>query len=275
MNTLYVVATPIGNMEDLSPRAVRTLSEVSLIAAEDTRHTGAMLKRLSITTPLLSNHGFNERARVGKLLDALSQGDVALVSDAGTPAISDPGSVLVRAAAEAGYQVIPIPGPSAVTAAVSASGLVDGPFTFVGFLPRPAGERATALRNALASLIPLVIYESGNRVESFATLLAELAPERDIVVFRELTKLHEEAIRATAIELPAKLAAATLKGEFVVVISAGQATQSVDLDALIRERIATGERASTVARDLARETGLPRSEVYERILELAGADQGA
>ena len=148
MGVLYVVATPIGNLEDFSPRARRILSAVSLIAAEDTRHTGSMLKRLGIVTPLLSNHGFNERSRVARLLEALDTGDVALVSDAGTPAVSDPGAILVRAAAEAGFSVIPIPGPAAVTAAVSASGLVDGPFMFLGFLPRRSGERADALSTA-------------------------------------------------------------------------------------------------------------------------------
>lgn len=275
MNALYVVATPIGNMEDLSPRALRTLAEVSLIAAEDTRHTGAMLKRLGIVTPMLSNHGFNERARVGKLLDALALGDVALVSDAGTPAISDPGTVLVRAAAEAGYRVIPIPGPSAVTAAVSASGLIDGPFTFLGFLPRSAGERSRMLQDALKSRIPLVLYESGNRVEALAILLHDYAPEREVVVFRELTKLHEEAIRATAQTLPPALASSTLKGEFVIVIGAGTETPLFDLDALIRDRMGQGVRTSVLARDLARETGLPRSDIYDRIMELSTPGQGA
>ncbi len=275
MSVLYVVATPIGNMEDLSPRAERVLHDVSLIAAEDTRHTGVMLKRLGISTPMVSNHGFNEQERLDRLLEALSKGDVALVSDAGTPAISDPGAILVRAAADAGHEVIPIPGPSAVTAAVSASGLVEGAFAFLGFLPRAAGERAAALRNALSWGIPLVIFESGNRIESFGRQLAELAGERQVVLFRELTKLHEQAIRCAAADLPTHLADSLRKGEFVVVVGTGTNEAPVDLDAAIRQRLEEGGRPSEIAREIARETGSNRSEVYDRILELGKCTQGA
>src|SRR5262245_51365118 len=136
MGTLYVVATPIGNLEDISPRALRVLGGASLIAAEDTRHTGRLLARFGTDTPLLSYHAFNERARRDRLLDALANGDVALVSDAGTPGISDPGQTIVAAALAAGHTVSPIPGPSSLAAAVSASGLVHVPLTFLGFLPR-------------------------------------------------------------------------------------------------------------------------------------------
>jgi 16S rRNA (cytidine1402-2'-O)-methyltransferase len=275
MGVLYVVATPIGNLEDISPRARRVLCEVSLIAAEDTRHTGSMLKRLGIMTPLLSNHGFNERSRVARLLEALETGDVALVSDAGTPAVSDPGAILVRAAAETGYTVIPIPGPSAVTAAVSASGLVDGPFLFLGFLPRPAGERADALATALKLGVPLIIYESGNRIEQLSTLLESSAPGREIVVFRELTKVHEQAIRGTGALLPGLLAQATLKGEFVVVVGAGAESEEIDLDQLILRELERGRKGTDIARELARKANIPRSEVYDRILVLANVDQGA
>ncbi len=275
MGVLYVVATPIGNLEDFSPRARRILSAVSLIAAEDTRHTGSMLKRLGIVTPLLSNHGFNERSRVARLLEALDTGDVALVSDAGTPAVSDPGAILVRAAAAAGFSVIPIPGPAAVTAAVSASGLVDGPFMFLGFLPRRSGERADALSTALKLGIPLVIYESGNRIEQLSTLLESSAPGREIVVFRELTKLHEQAIRSTAALLPGLLADATIKGEFVVVVGPGAESEEIDLDQLILRELERGRKGTDIARDLARTANLTRSEVYDRILVLAKIDQGA
>lgn len=266
MGTLYVVATPIGNLEDLSPRARRVLAEVTLIAAEDTRHTGAMLKRIEVSTPLLSNHGFNERARVDRFLEALLSGDVALVSDSGTPAISDPGAILVRAAADAGFPVVPIPGPSAVVAAVSASGLVEGPFTFIGFLPRASGERHVVLSRALDHAIPFVLYESGPRVVRLAELLSELAPDRDVVVFRELTKLHEEAIRAAAAELPGALASATLKGEFVVVVGTGAIERAIDLEREIDERLEGGVRATDIASDLAKASGVPRSELYDRIL---------
>jgi 16S rRNA (cytidine1402-2'-O)-methyltransferase len=264
---LFVVATPIGNLEDLSPRANRVLSEVSLIAAEDTRHTGLMLKRLGISTPLLSNHGFNERARLDRFLGALATGDVALVTDSGTPAVSDPGALLVRSAAAAGHAVVPIPGPSAVTAAVSASGLVEGSFLFLGFLPRGANDRGELLGRSLDCGMPLVIYESGPRIRKLAGLLANLAPNRSVVVFRELTKLHEESIRATAIELPARLASATLKGEFVVVVGGGEVERTFDLEAEIATRLAKGERPAAIARELARSTGLPGSQLYEQIVK--------
>lgn len=269
MNALYVVATPIGNLEDLSPRAKRILSEVTLIAAEDTRHTGQMLKRLGIATPMLSNHGFNERGRVQRFLEALGNGDVALVSDSGTPAVSDPGAILVRAASDSGYPVLPIPGPSAVTAAVSASGLVTGPFTFLGFLSRSSGERRMMLEVGLRSNLPLVIFESGPRVVRLVEELAGLAQERDMVVFRELSKLHEEAIRGPATSMPARLAATTLKGEFVVVVGPGSEKTKIDLDRSILERLDRSERPSDIARDLARKTGTSRSDVYDRVLELA------
>jgi 16S rRNA (cytidine1402-2'-O)-methyltransferase len=275
MGVLYVVATPIGNLEDVSPRAERILRDVSLIAAEDTRHTGAMLRRLGIATPLLSNHGFNERARVERLLEALGAGDVALVSDAGTPAISDPGAILVRSAAEAGFSVIPIPGPSAVTAAVSASGLVDGPFLFVGFLPRATGERTRALSTALKTMFPLVIYESGNRMDTLCDLLRSNVPDREVVVFRELTKLHEQAVRGTALDLPELLAAVVHKGEFVVVVGAGAESGTVDVDQLIRREVDRGRKATDIARELAKVADRPRSEIYERILAISKTDQGA
>lgn len=275
MGVLYVVATPIGNMEDLSPRAQRILGSVSLIAAEDTRHTGAMLRRLGIETPLLSNHGFNERARVERLLTALAGGDVALVSDAGTPAISDPGAILVLAAAGAGYDVIPIPGPSALTAAVSASGLIDGPFTFLGFLPRPPGQRSAVLATALNTGIPLVLYESGNRIRALTELIAESAPARQLAIFRELTKLHEQAFRGSAALISEQLATSTLKGEFVVVIGAGAETQAIDLDALIQQGLDEGRKPSELAKAIARDSGLVRSEIYAHILVHARSRQEA
>lgn len=275
MGVLYVVATPIGNLEDLSPRARRILGDVSLIAAEDTRHTGAMLKRLAIATPLLSNHGFNERARVARLLEALGEGDVALVSDAGTPAVSDPGAVLVRSAADAGFSVIPIPGPSAVTAAVSASGLVEGPFLFLGFLPRTAGERDRVLEHALGTGVPLVIYESGNRVDQLCALLREACPTRAVALFRELTKIHEETIRGMASEMPGLLASMTHKGEFAVVIGAGSDAEPIDLDELIRRELDQQRKPSDIARALAKTTKLARSDIYDRVLELSKRGQGA
>jgi 16S rRNA (cytidine1402-2'-O)-methyltransferase len=158
VGTLYLVATPIGNLEDITARALRVLREARLVAAEDTRRTGLLLRHFGITTPLLSYHAHNERARTDDLIVHLDQGDVALVSDAGTPGLSDPGHLAVTAAIAAGYPVVPVPGPSALLAAVTASGLVPGPFTFLGFLPRQAG-RAAALLATVADLPhPLVLY---------------------------------------------------------------------------------------------------------------------
>src|SRR5215216_4025343 len=164
MGTLYVVATPIGNLEDLSPRAVRVLREVDLIAAEDTRHSRRLLTHFAITTPTVSYHEHNKRKRRELLLEALASGDVALITDAGTPAVSDPGSDLVTAALAAGHRVSPIPGPSALAAAVSASGLTDGPFLTLGFLPRERGERRRLIARAATAGFPLVIFESPRRL---------------------------------------------------------------------------------------------------------------
>ncbi|HEX2280197.1 MAG TPA: 16S rRNA (cytidine(1402)-2'-O)-methyltransferase, partial [Thermomicrobiales bacterium] len=159
MGTLYIVATPIGNLNDLSPRAIRVLREVALIAAEDTRHSRRLFTHFDIKTPTVSYHEHNQRSRREFLLEALASGDVALITDAGTPGVSDPGADLVTAALAAGYRVSPIPGASALAAAVSASGLIDGPFLTLGFLPRERGERLRMLARAAAAGFPLVIFE--------------------------------------------------------------------------------------------------------------------
>jgi len=188
--------------------------------------------------------------------------------------VSDPGAILVRAASDAGFSVLPIPGPSAVTAAVSASGLVDGSFTFLGFLPRAGNQRREALTQGLASGLPLVVYESGPRIEAIVKLIAELAPERLLVVFRELTKIHEEAIRGTAVSIVAAIAFTSRKGEFVVVIGPGTLDRLIDSEDLIDAGIERGERATDIAREVARITGDARSEVYDRVLEQQRARTG-
>ncbi len=192
MGTLYIVATPIGNLGDISQRALDVLGGVSLIAAEDTRHTGKLLAYFNIKTPIVSYHTFNERARREQLLEALSRGDVALVADAGTPGIADPGHDLVAAAIEAGIVVSPIPGASSLTAAVSVSGLINGPFLTLGFLPRKGKERAMALARAATTSYPVVIFESPNRLGKTLSDLASVFGQRRALVARELTKLHEE-----------------------------------------------------------------------------------
>ena len=272
MSTLYVVATPIGNLEDISPRALRVLREVSLIAAEDTRHSGRMLRHFGVATPLLSYHAHNRRARRDQVLAALSEGDVALISDAGTPAISDPGVELVAAALAAGHQVSPIPGPSSLAAAVSASGLIVGPFLTLGFLPRERGARRQLVARAAASTFPLVIFESAQRL---ATLLEELTValgDRQAVVLRELTKLHEEIRQGTIATLRDWVANSHPRGEIVLVVAAGEDGQHdpTGADAVLRVLRRSGLSASQAAREAAAITGLPRSELYD-LARLVGA----
>ena len=220
---LLVVATPIGNLGDLSPRAREAFERADLVACEDTRRTGALLAHLGIRRPLLSLHEHNERARLPRLLAALEAGQVvAVASDAGTPLLSDPGFLLAREAAARGVPIEPIPGPSAVLAALVASGLPPYPFTFAGFPPPKPGKRRTFYRALAALPHTLVIFESPHRLlASLRDALAELG-DRPAAVARELTKLHEEVLRGRLSECLAKLEARpALKGEFVLVVGTG------------------------------------------------------
>jgi 16S rRNA (cytidine1402-2'-O)-methyltransferase len=218
MSTLYVVATPIGNLEDVTLRAIRVLGEVGLVAAEDTRVTSRLLQRHGIRKAMVSYRAPVERRTVPRLLAALTHGDVAIVSDAGTPTLSDPGQRLVDAAWEAGHEVVPIPGPSAVTAAVAAAGFPGAGFTFAGFLPRKPGELRRLLTAAAASPDPTVAFESPHRIVRSLQAIADALPERRIAVARELTKIHEEVLRGTAGEVLAALGCRA-RGEFTLVIS--------------------------------------------------------
>ena len=268
MGTLYVVATPIGNLEDLSPRAVRVLSEVALIAAEDTRHSRRLLAHFGIETPTVSYHEHNQRARRERLLEALATGDVALITDAGTPAISDPGADLVTAALAAGYRVSPVPGPSALAAAVSASGLIDGPFFMLGFLPRERGERLRLVARAATAGYPLVVFESAQRLERSLRELVEILGDRPVVMLRELTKIHEE-VRASSLSALHQWAAdATPRGEIALVIATAQERPASegDAEAVVRMLRQSGLSASQAAREAAAVTGLPRSELYKLAL---------
>jgi len=218
-STLFLVATPIGNLEDITLRALRVLKECDVVAAEDTRHTGQLLKHFEISKPLLSYFQFNEARRSEEIIERLRRGEkVALVTDAGSPGISDPGERVVRAALEAGFRVEPVPGACALVAALTASGLSTEQFHFVGFLPHKSGQR----RNRLEALkdVPgtLVLYESPYRIEKLLTELHEVFPQRPIVLARELTKKFEEFLRGTAAELLEVAKKRTLKGEFVVII---------------------------------------------------------
>ena len=218
MSRLYVVGTPIGNLEDVSARALRILGEVGAIAAEDTRITARLLARHSIRKPLISYRAPVERRGLPRVMAALNDGDVALVSDAGTPTVSDPGQALVTAAWSAGHTVVPIPGPSSVTAALSAAGYGGPGFTFIGYLPRKPGEIRRLLATLLDDPRPAVAFESPYRVRKSLALIAEAMPERHLTLGRELTKVHEQILRGTAAEVSAELAD-TVRGEITLVIS--------------------------------------------------------
>ena len=213
-----MIGTPIGNLEDLSARAIRVLGEVSAIAAEDTRVTARLLARHGIRKPLLSYRAPVEKRGLPRVTAALDEGDVALVSDAGTPAVSDPGQVLVTAAWAAGHTVVPIPGPSSVTAALSIAGYGGPGFTFLGYLPRKPGEMRRLMASLLDDERPAVAFESPFRVRKSLALIAEVLPERSLTLTRELTKLHEEILRGTAAEVLAALGERA-RGEFTLVIS--------------------------------------------------------
>lgn len=220
--TLYLVATPIGNLEDITLRALRVLRECDLVAAEDTRRTGLLLRHFGLSRPLVSYHHFNEARRSEVLLAKLAEGGtVALVSDAGSPGISDPGERVVRAARAAGMRVESVPGPCALVAGLTASGLPTDEFHFVGFLPHKSGQRRRRLEELRKLPGTLVLYESPWRIERLLMELVELAPERRAVLARELTKRFEEYRCGKPAELLAELRARPAKGEFVVLLEPG------------------------------------------------------
>lgn len=269
---LFVVATPIGNLSDLSDRVRETLAAADAVVAEDTRHSRGLLSHLGLHKPLLSLPAFDERARIAPLVARLVAGEnLALVTDAGTPAVSDPGALLVDAAWEAGVRVIPIAGPSALLTAVSASGLDAARFFFAGFPPRKGRDREDLFARLAGLGTAVVFFEAGNRV---GDLLADLAPvfgPRRALVARELTKLHEELVRGPLPELAQRFVEGA-RGEVVVVVDASRdeapAASLPPLDDAIRARLAAGDRLKDLARALAEAYGLPRQEVYSRALAL-------
>lgn len=274
MSTLHVVSTPIGNLSDVSERAEDTLRRATLVLAEDTRRTRVLLSHLGVGTPLRSCHRHNEAARIDEVLDLLGRGEsVALVSDAGTPLVSDPGERLVHAVVEAGHEVIPIPGPSAVLAALVASGLPALPFTFLGFAPRKGRGRQEFLRRISSSLETIVAFESPERLADLLSELAEREPEegRKASVSRELTKRHEETRRGTLSSLARYYEASPPRGEVTLVVApAGPADPSGSVDrtairALARALLDEGTSPSRAAREVARRLGVPRNRAYELI----------
>jgi 16S rRNA (cytidine1402-2'-O)-methyltransferase len=225
--TLYLVATPIGNLEDITLRALRTLKECDLVAAEDTRHTGQLLKHFGISRPLLSYFQFNEARRSEEIIERLRRGEkIALVTDAGSPGISDPGERVVRAVIAAGLRVEPVPGPCALVAALTAGGLGTDEFHFVGFLPHKSGQRRNRLEKLRNVPGTLVLYESPYRVEKLLRELNDIYPKREVVLGRELTKKFEEYVRGTPAQLLQHFEKRAVRGEFVVLI--GEAVEAAD-----------------------------------------------
>lgn len=219
-STLYLVATPIGNLEDITLRALRVLRECDVVAAEDTRRTGQLLKHFEISKPLLSYFQFNEAKRSEEIIERLGRGEkVALVTDAGSPGISDPGERVVKAAIAAAYRVESVPGPCALVAALTASGLPTEEFFFIGFLPHKSGQRRNKLESLKAFDGTLVLYESPYRIEKLLGELNEVFPDRNVVLARELTKKFEEYLRGKPAELLEVTKKRSLKGEFVVMIA--------------------------------------------------------
>jgi 16S rRNA (cytidine1402-2'-O)-methyltransferase len=274
---LYVVATPIGNLEDMSPRARQVLAEVALIAAEDTRHSGQLLAHFGIHTPMISLHDHNEAERVPQLIDKLQQGQsLALISDAGTPLISDPGFELVRAAQAAGLRVSPVPGPCALVAALSAGGLPTDRFVFEGFLPAKAAARRQRLTELAYERRTLVLYESVHRLEeSLQDMQTTFGAERRAVLARELTKLHESLRVGTLAELCewARQDPAAGKGEAVLLLAGAETVPSpaaqIEPEVLLKillEELPLKQAAALAARI----TGAGRNELYKRALEISG-----
>jgi 16S rRNA (cytidine1402-2'-O)-methyltransferase len=274
--TLYVVATPIGHLGDLTPRAAEVLRTVDAVAAEDTRRTARLFAHLGAPTPpMLSLPAFDERGRAEAIVGRLRAGQsVALCTDAGTPGVSDPGAALVAAAWAAGARVVPIPGASAALAALSAAGLPSDRFFFTGFLPRKGGGRAEQLAFLARLPATLVLYEAGNRTGDTLADLAAALGDRAAAVARELTKLHEEIARGRLSELAARFSGEVL-GEVTIVVGPPEAPLAEEapaepLEAELSRRLAAGEAPSGLARDVARARGLKRAEVYDLLERLKG-----
>jgi 16S rRNA (cytidine1402-2'-O)-methyltransferase len=273
---LYVVATPIGHLEDITLRAVRTLREVDLIAAEDTRHTRKLLAAHGIENQLISYHEHNEQQRTAELIRRLEQGTrIALVSDAGTPTVSDPGYRLVAAAADRQIPIVPIPGVSAATAALSVAGLATDSFTFAGFPPRKKARRLTQLRQLAAVPHTLIFYQSPRRLPAFLAELKEVLGDRPAVLAREITKIYEEFLRGTLTRIIEQLEGRPeVKGECTLLVAGAPPAEPEpeNLDAAIADALErSADSLSTLARELSSRWHVPRKEIYARALKIKSA----
>jgi 16S rRNA (cytidine1402-2'-O)-methyltransferase len=271
---LYIVATPIGNLEDITFRAVKVLQEVDLIAAEDTRHTKKLLNTYGVATPLTSLFDRNERGKSGYIISRLSVGqNIAYVSDAGTPGVSDPGFVLINAAIDAGIKVVPIPGVSAVVTALSAAGLPMDSFVFYAFVPHSEGKRRSFFSSLLNETRTMIFYDSPKRVLATLKIIREIFGQmRRIVLARELTKIHEEIIRGSIEEVIQALGNREIKGEITVLLAGAEEVRNLSLGDIKDRYIDLRRNPSLTTKDIieriAEETGLPRKDVYKYVLEL-------
>ncbi|MEP0916481.1 16S rRNA (cytidine(1402)-2'-O)-methyltransferase [Leptolyngbya sp. DQ-M1] len=272
--TLYIVGTPLGNLEDMTFRAVRILQTVDLIAAEDTRHTGKLLQHFQIKTPQVSYHDHNRHSRTIELVDRLQQGtSIALVTDAGMPGISDPGYELVKACAEVGISVVPIPGATAAMTALSASGLKCDRFVFEGFLPAKETERREHLERLITDDRTLIFYEAPHRVQkTLADIATVLGDDRLIVLARELTKLHEEFWRGTVKAAIAHYTKHEPKGEFTLIVSGAEPTEVPLTEEVLKAELLSllkqGISRSQASRQLSQQTALPRRQLYQLALQI-------
>lgn len=278
--TLYVIATPLGNLDDLSPRGAELLSRVDRIACEDTRRTSRLLARYNISTPTISCHRHNEPARVEQILGWLADGrDIALVSDGGTPAVSDPGAILVAEAHERGCKVVPVPGPSAVTTLLSAGGLPADRYVFDGFLPHRGGERRRRLRELAAESRTVVLFETPHRILDALDDMDAILGKRLLVLGRELTKVHEQVLRGTAAALKEGLGTGSAKGEFCIAIAGATGDDRSPGDDL-QELVASfrtalkehGDDRRAALKALARSTGRKKAELYRALVEAGELD---
>jgi 16S rRNA (cytidine1402-2'-O)-methyltransferase len=272
VSTLYLVATPIGNLEDISTRALRVLSEVRLIAAEDTRHSKKLLNHFNIPTPITSYHEHNKDHKAARLLDKLEKGDVALVSDAGTPALNDPGYELVRAALDAGHQVSPIPGPCAPVAALVVSGLPTDAFLYLGYLPRKSSSRRRLLTDIAGSPYTLVFLETPHRLLSALDDMGAVLGDRQIAVARELTKLHEEIFRGSLNQASTHFTQHPPRGEITLVLEGSLSREDPWSEEQLREALVeaqkSNEPASQIARQIAALAGWSKRDVYDLLVEV-------
>ena len=273
LGTLYIVATPIGNLEDITLRALRILKEVELIAAEDTRHSRKLLSHYGISRPLTSYFDHNKEFKGNYLLEKLTEGvSVALISDAGTPCISDPGYQLVRDAVAAGITVVPIPGPSAAITAIAASGLPTDRFAFEGFLPNRQGKRRERLASLRDERSVLIFYESPNRLVATLEDMAEILGDREAVVARELTKLYEEFVRGSLTFLAERFRERKVRGEVVVIVAPAteqQEREGSSVSSLLQNLLTSGDISlKDAVKRVALETGAPRGEIYDEALRV-------